>query len=264
MTQETLDRADLRAKLAEAPLKLKPYDQVDLEAECSLMTEPGWMFDMLFQLEGLMWGRWPYWMAAWAKIDVPEGPIPQLGFVSTPHPFVVKMLNHTIECCFHGTVDRYRAFRWLVEWLKWSLGASRTKPDLPNPDIPSDKIAYQVFQLDPMILYPYDYFGHWLAEAGHGKSGTAFFPTPMGVTELMGQMVFDRDDIDKVSKVLDPAVGTGRTLLLASNYSLRLYAQDIDQMVLDCLAVNFMMYAPWGAKPLPPHVYGDEAVSEEE
>ena len=67
------------------------------------------------------------------------------------------------------------------------------------------------------------------------------------------------DDADKRSKrVYDPALGTGRMLLHASNYSLRLYGQDIDPLVVKICKINGALYAPWMTFPLPSSIFGND------
>jgi len=256
-------REDIRAHLKTLPIPLKPYSEVDLDHDCVDMKGSGWMFDVMYKTESILWGRWAYWVYAWADMKPPQDPIPQIEFEESPHPSVLKMLDHTLECALQGKVHRYRAMEWLVDWIRWSLGGLADKPENPIDDLPCDVIAYQVFNLDPMLLYPYDYFGHWYAEAGHGKNGAAFYPTPMGVTSLMEQMVF-QGEVNPHAKTMDPAVGTGRTLLAASNKSLRLYGQDIDARVLACLEVNFALYAPWGFRPLPDSVWEPQEATDDE
>jgi hypothetical protein len=72
--------------------------------------------------------------------------------------------------------------------------------------------------------------------------------------------------------MIDPCVGTGRMLLTASNYSVNLHGQDIDEVVLKAANINFWLYVPWlikginfPVKPPPepefqPPVEYDEAV----
>lgn len=250
----TQTRTRLKALLTP---RLKNFNAVDLKHSGIMLNGSGWMSQMLTELDSLMWGRWDYWLTAWATISIPEDPIPPITFETSPHPHVMKMLNHTLDWCLQGRVDKYRGFEWFIQWLGWSLGCFKEKPENLCDDIPSDIIAYQLFNLDLMMLYPYDYFGHWLSEIGHGKQGSAFYPTPFGVTQLMTDLITQdaETSLDKTSQVNDPAVGTGRTLLNASNFSLRLSGQDIDPLVLSCLHVNFKMYAPWGANPLPESLY---------
>jgi len=40
-------------------------------------------------------------------------------------------------------------------------------------------------------------------------------------------------------------------LLHASNYSMRLYGQDINATCVKACTVNLWLYAPWGARPIP-------------
>jgi hypothetical protein len=101
------------------------------------------------------------------------------------------------------------------------------------------------------MLWPYDYLGDLLAENAYGKI-QGFFPTPMPVCQMMTQMVLDGwDEETRVQTVCDPAVGTGRFLLTASNYSLRLYGQDIDPTMCMVTLVNGYLLAPWLVRPLP-------------
>lgn len=78
----------------------------------------------------------------------------------------------------------------------------------------------------------------------------------MSVCDLIAAMVFEgkgeNDERDpRLQLVQEPAVGTGRMLLSASNYSYRLFGQDIDQLVLDICLINGAFYAPWLTFPFP-------------
>ena len=55
--------------------------------------------------------------------------------------------------------------------------------------------------------------------------------------------------------VMEPCLGTGRMLLHASNYSLRLHGMDIDQTVLTAALVNGALYAPWMVRPFPEEIF---------
>jgi tRNA G10 N-methylase Trm11 len=66
----------------------------------------------------------------------------------------------------------------------------------------------------------------------------------------MTRMLMEGEDC-RTKTVCDPAVGTGRFLLTASNYSLRLYGQDIDPTVCMATLVNGYLLAPWLVRPLP-------------
>jgi len=58
----------------------------------------------------------------------------------------------------------------------------------------------------------------------------------------------------RLKSVCDPCVGSGRMLLHASNFSLRLYGQDIDPVAISMCKTNGALYAPWLAFPLPDHI----------
>lgn len=107
------------------------------------------------------------------------------------------------------------------------------------------------FCLDPLLERPADYFGWMLSELkGRGTDPRGFYPTPMSVTQMMASMLFSGGD-HRAQTVSDPCVGTGRMLLAASNWSLRLYGQDIDARCVTATLVNGALYAPWLSFPFP-------------
>src|SRR5919197_815569 len=60
----------------------------------------------------------------------------------------------------------------------------------------------------------------------------------------------------RLTSVNDPCVGSGRMLLHASNFSLRLYGQDIDPLAVALCKINGALYAPWLSFPLPVALVG--------
>lgn len=108
-----------------------------------------------------------------------------------------------------------------------------------------------------MIQAPYDYFGAFISERkAKGWNSSAFFPTPHNVCECMVQMMFCHEDRDtRTLTVNEPCIGSGRMLLHASNFSLRLYGQDIDPLVLACARINGALFAPWMAYGTPPGLF---------
>lgn len=113
---------------------------------------------------------------------------------------------------------------------------------------------YQTLDLHWLLLYPWDYWGAILAENQHGRH-LGFFPTPHNVVQMMVLMLLGESEKDqkdhRAETVCDPCLGTGRMLLHASNYSLRLYGQDINPTVIKASLVNGYLYAPWMVKSLP-------------
>lgn len=74
----------------------------------------------------------------------------------------------------------------------------------------------------------------------------------------MTQLTMSQEDDLRSKKVSDPALGTGRMLLHASNYSLRLYGMDIDPLVVKISKINGALYAPWMSFPLPASFFGND------
>lgn len=105
---------------------------------------------------------------------------------------------------------------------------------------------YKTFNLGLFLKYPHDYLGDFAAEmVGNGKNNpTAYFPTPMNVCVMIAKMTMI--DANKTSSVCDPCVGSGRLLMVASNYSINIYGMDIDFRILQICKANMWMYVPWG------------------
>lgn len=159
-------------------------------------------------------------------------------------------------------------FRFFLHWLLHGLGHAG------HPEPPSESghctgagaRLERVFDLPLWQRNPYDYFGELLAQNAYGKR-QGFFPTPHHIAEFMAQMTLgssgtangnaDGGDAERASgdtrlqTVCDPCVGTGRLLLHASNFSLRLYGMDIDPLLCLATLVNGFLFAPWLVRPLP-------------
>lgn len=212
----------------------------------------GWMIPMLLDMDARTHRRWVWWYPALESKTLPEGPIPPIVFESDGSEGV-KQTQKMIQWCLDGISggDRREALRYLIAWLAWSLNIRQDLPDDRHVVPHACAILYQRFVLDMFMVYPFDHLGDALCEVAHGqgKGANAFYPTPMNLTVLMGALLGASDDPTKPA--YDPTMGTGRTLLVASNHSLFLYGQDIDALVLEVAKINFMLYAPWGAYPLP-------------
>lgn len=163
-----------------------------------------------------------------------------------------------IERSFAGS---WSSFQCLVDWLSWSLGVCNEKPRF---DEKTNKQLYRTFNLEPFLLQPSDYLGSYLAERrGSGWNPNAFYPTPHCVVEMMVRMQFGDPDAyaperdQRTLSVLDPCVGSGRMLLHASNFSMNLYGQDKDSLVVKMCKINGALYAPWMVCPLPKEFFKD-------
>ena len=94
-----------------------------------------------------------------------------------------------------------------------------------------------------------DLFGYLLSQSiGSGWNPNAFYPTPEGVVQMMVQMTMhDSKDVDQRGlTVCDPCAGTGRMLMHAGQRSMRLFAQDIDYMMVLATKINLAFFCPWG------------------
>jgi hypothetical protein len=190
------------------------------------------------------------------QILLPEAAIPPIQFLSAPHRATLRMLEAALDCIpTHGswhTWSGWSYFDYLLEWLLYGQG-HKAHCELPTEPAgcegASDRL-YQVFCLDAMVLWPYDYFGDLMAGSSYGRQ-QGFYPTPHTVCQFMADITCGKERDMRTETVCDPCVGTGRLLLHASNHSLRLYGMDIDATLCKATLVNGYLYAPWLVRPLP-------------
>ena len=216
----------------------------------------GFLLPYLLDFDALTYGRWAYWFEAMETEALPDRPIPQVDFLSSADPRTRKMLETTlnaIPACGIGwqSMGAWDFFRYFLQWILWGFG----HPGYEEPIEPfgcegASMRLYQITNLCAWMLWPHDYLGELLAENAYGQK-QGFFPTPMSLCLMMTQMLMECGEDMRLKTVCDPAVGRGRFLLTASNYSLRLYGQDIDQMMCMATLVNGYLYSPWLVKPLP-------------
>ena len=225
----------------------------------------GWLREGALAFDSLIWGRWDWWMTSLALGYLVEGELPQIELHgehgASSQGGRAKVLAHLWWCVDQiAQGNRRSALVYVIDWLAWSLGVGGVK-ECPAPSYVHPMSAAMLYELLPLPLlqlWPADYFGEMLCEFAHGqgKGETAFFPTPLDLCVLMAQMTMggeltgDELEERKRQSAYDCAVGTGRTLLAASNYCVNLYAQDIDALVLRVTHINLFLYAPWGAMPL--------------
>lgn len=79
--------------------------------------------------------------------------------------------------------------------------------------------------------------------------GNGYFPTPMHICLMMTEM--QMTDTDKTKTVNVPCMGTGSMLLAASNYSLRLFGQDISLDMVKMATINAYLFMPWMISATP-------------
>lgn len=222
----------------------------------------GWAIPYIIRAhEQSEWDRWGYHLRILETGQLPEEPIPQIRFAGTPsRSGGMKQIAE-----WEKIIDRDRGGSWhpfgrLIDWLAWALALSSEAPALSEE---TNEALYRAVDLKPWIVTPYDYFGDWLAERG-SQEANGFYPTPHEVCELMARMTIGDSPVEgldqRLASVCDPAVGTGRMLLHASNYSLNLYGQDISGLVVKICQINGALWAPWLSFPLPASALGLDSV----
>jgi len=198
-------------------------------------------------------GRWRHYMRTMEAGHLLDEPIPEINFSSTADPAGMKMLMKCVDLLAHrGSV--WSAFERFVAWLSWGLAVST---EMPQVEEATAEALYRTFNFEPLILHPYDYLGEILAgDRASGWNPNAFYPTPHPLCEMIMRMCLadrstggERDP--RLRTVNEPAAGTGRMLLHASNYSYLLSGMDKDKLVVDICFCNGAFYAPWLSFPFP-------------
>ena len=228
----------------------KPKQPAFLEKSPELSH--GWFLPYLLAADDFLWQRWRHWYETMTTGRI-IAPIPQIQWAR--HDAGFKMLDQSLSSITkHGDWrgwGNWSAFDYFLDWLLYGFG-HKGQPELPTErqehEGASDRL-YQVFNLETLLAYPYDYLGDILAENQHGRH-LGFFPTPMQVSEFLALMTLGGSDA-RTKSVMDPCVGTGRMLLAASNHSYRLYGCDINPTVIKVTLVNGFLYAPWLVRPFP-------------
>jgi hypothetical protein len=203
-------------------------------------------------------GRWGHYMRTLEAGKLLDEPIPQIKFVECPSDKGRKMLEKCLSL-MHQRESHWTAFQKFIEWLAWGLAVSGEMPHLEDA---TNEALYRTFNFEPLLLEPHDYLGSMLAERRSGGwNPHAFYPTPHSICEFMtllaiGDMKQAGDGDPRLSWVMEPAVGTGRLLLHASNFSYCLFGCDIDPLVTMICRCNAAFYAPWMAFPFPESVVG--------
>jgi hypothetical protein len=219
----------------------------------------GWMLYYVQTAEMALRGeasRWAYMMEILETGELPDRPIPKLEF-GGPDSRVYNRLEKWSELNGYD-LGGWHDFETLLDWFLWGLALWKEEPKYHRAD--AARRLYTEVNLEDMLKHPYDYFGAYISEhkaKNWNKSG--FFPTPHTVCECMVQMMFhDEGEDSRHLTVNEPCVGTGRMLLHAAQFSLRLSGQDIDPVPLACCKINGALYAPWLSYPLPDSVFAKE------
>jgi hypothetical protein len=216
----------------------------------------GWLlyYRMLLEDHPAVGRRWDYWCRTmiWGHV-LPE-PVPRLGIAAEPDRIIFKAIEDWVRL-----IDRDgnggSAVDKLLDWLLFGFGHSMRPPDLSEE---LNGRLYRQVNIGPMLVAPYDYLGEWVGLQKSGWNPNAFYPTPHSVVECMVRMTLDREEDARGKTIMDPCVGSGRMLIHASNYSLRLYGIDIDPMMVKLTCVNGALYVPWILRPFPARFFSHQ------
>lgn len=213
----------------------------------------GWLIPYTVVLDTILGsGRWKYWLECLVRGEIPQEPLPKLKFAHVGAKEKTEATKHLHEAIYK--LGRYRGnwdgLRTLLHWILWGLGASEFPKDMKDEE---HEWLYKFFNVGLLLKAPHDYFGDIIAERlGNGWNPNAFYPTPLHVAIMMGEMTCTGDPSGKgiFQTVMEPCVGTGRMLLAVSDKSVFLRGQDVDPMVLDVCRLNAELYIPWMALPV--------------
>jgi hypothetical protein len=206
--------------------------------------------------------RWGYYMRVLEQGHIGDEPIPRIDFCEHGHQRDrgLKHLNQCVDILDRefGGWDAMYAF---IDWLTFAIGVDKE----PRRKISEERQEelYRTFNLEYWLTAPADYFGDALCELKGKRNRTGFYPTPENVVSMMVQMTMHDGRYEDLRRatVMEPCVGTGRMLLHASNYSLRLYGMDIDERCVQCTLINGALYAPWITFPFPESIFDTPGVA---
>lgn len=185
--------------------------------------------------------RWGYLFAIHSTRKLP-GPIPQVDF-GAAHPSTYKATSSWLDALEKGTT-RWDSYRTFLRFLAYGLDVGKQSA-VNLPDTVAEEL-YRTVDIGQWLKHPSDYLGEIAAER-YGGGPDKFFPTPHDLCDLKVALLMS--EADALSSVNDPAMGSGRMLLHASNKSLFLSGQDIDEGMWLATYINLAIYAPWGVYP---------------
>lgn len=229
----------------------------------------GWMLWIVFlanHYHPAVADRWGYYLRQIAAGRLLREPIPKISFLNRSS--IGPLRNH-LEKIVQQLGNQFgqgeRSLYVLIDWLGWALGVTEEEPKQIDED--TAEWLYRTLNIDDMLLHPYDVLGDLLQEMrGSAANWSGFFLSPHEICECMAQMVHGNDDDWEAlltKSVHEPALGTGRMLLSMSNFSLRLSGIDKDPVCALVSRINFALWVPWAAFPLPGWFFEDSITLEE-
>ncbi len=222
----------------------------------------GWLRYLVLVAEdsGLLKKRWHYVFESIDNGHVLDTPLPATDF-SGAHQAGEKAARIFMGWCdlLDGSRSHWERMRLVMEFLAWGFGIGDAPPKISDEEAlrlyaghetgKSARRGVNSRDLIELYKHPCDLFGYTLSQSiGSGWNPNAFYPTPEGVVMCMVEMTtHDTKDVDQRGMMVnDCCCGTGRMLIHAGQRSMRLYAQDIDYMMVLATKINFAFWCPWG------------------
>ncbi|BDI20935.1 hypothetical protein ANSO36C_67370 (plasmid) [Nostoc cf. commune SO-36] len=216
-------------------------------------VEHGWLLSKLLKLDDEYQGRWEQWRWTMETGELPKE-IPQTEFLDLGHPQVLQMLSSCLQSISTGGCGSPSRFiPYFTDWLLYALGhpSIAKLPHEPEGCNGASNRLIQELELKLLISCPFDYFGHLLAANGYGQSRAKFYPTPTWTARTMAIAAVDSSAAIAPFHIYEPALGTGRLALEMSNYAISLTGWECDLLLIKIASLNFMLYAPYLALPIP-------------
>lgn len=252
---------DRRDRIRGLRQEFQNYRPREIDPQLKRSLKHGWLLPYLLTIDSYTWERWDYWGRTREAGKLLDEPIPQIefycegnmaeGFGSASMRHLEKCLNLIPKSEGWQGWSGWQYFNYFLDWLLYGFDHPG-QPELPPEPHGTEGASLRLFQtldLHWLLLYPWDYWGVILATNNHGKH-LGFFPTPHNVVKMMVLMLMgeseDHQNDHRTEAVCDPCLGTGRMLLFASNYSLRLYGMDSSKQAL----------ASWNSVFKTPAMYG--------
>jgi len=221
----------------------------------------GWLRYMVLEAEemGALLPRWHYVFKSVTNGHVLDEPIPAepIGAQGSGQK-ASRTLMSWCDLLDQGR-SAWERIRLVMEFLAWGFGIVDAPPRISDAEalrlyagVEDGRKAIRGVNSRALLdLYkdPCDLFAFTLSQSmGKGWNPNAFFPTPAPVVAMMVEMTMhDTKGIDQRGlTVCDPCCGTGRMLIHAGQKSMRLFAQDIDYMMVLATKINFAFWCPWG------------------